>query len=134
MSNIAKAFANGKAFIPFVTCGDPDLETTAKVVRAMAEAGAVWVPTVSTIGNLLGRGRFPDDQVEQILESALENVACFARLGGLVAAGSDAGAWSVPHGLGGETEEAWLAKALGDRAQPLLEEANREIFRRFCRQ
>ena len=40
MSNIAKAFANGKAFIPFVTCGDPDLETTAKVVRAMAQAGA----------------------------------------------------------------------------------------------
>ena len=40
MSNMAKAFANGKAFIPFVTCGDPDLETTAKVVRAMAEAGA----------------------------------------------------------------------------------------------
>ena len=40
MSNIAKAFANGKAFIPFVTCGDPDLETTARIVRAMAEAGA----------------------------------------------------------------------------------------------
>lgn len=40
MSNIQKAFANGKAFIPFVTCGDPDLETTARVVRAMAEAGA----------------------------------------------------------------------------------------------
>lgn len=40
MSNIAKAFANGKAFIPFVTCGDPDLETTAKAVRAMAGAGA----------------------------------------------------------------------------------------------
>ena len=40
MSNIAKAFANGKAFIPFVTCGDPDLETTANIVRAMAEAGA----------------------------------------------------------------------------------------------
>ena len=40
MSNIARAFASGKAFIPFFTCGDPDLETTAKVVRAMAEAGA----------------------------------------------------------------------------------------------
>jgi tryptophan synthase alpha chain len=40
MSDIAKAFQNGKAFIPFVTCGDPDLETTAKIVRAMAEAGA----------------------------------------------------------------------------------------------
>lgn len=40
MSNIAKAFANGKAFIPFITCGDPDLETTAKVVRAAAANGA----------------------------------------------------------------------------------------------
>ena len=42
MSNIAiaDAFANGKAFIPFITCGDPDLETTAKLIPAMAEAGA----------------------------------------------------------------------------------------------
>ena len=40
MSNIKKAFENGKAFIPFITCGDPDLETTAKVVRAAAENGA----------------------------------------------------------------------------------------------
>ena len=40
MSNIAKAFAGGKAFIPFITCGDPDLETTAAIVRAMTRAGA----------------------------------------------------------------------------------------------
>ena len=40
MSRIQQAFANGKAFIPFITCGDPDLETTAACVRAMAEAGA----------------------------------------------------------------------------------------------
>ena len=40
MSNIRKAFQNGKAFIPFLTCGDPDLETTEKLVVAMAEAGA----------------------------------------------------------------------------------------------
>lgn len=37
---IADAFQNGKAFIPFVTCGDPDLETTAAIVRTMAENGA----------------------------------------------------------------------------------------------
>lgn len=37
---ISNAFKNGKAFIPFVTCGDPDLETTGKIVRAMAENGA----------------------------------------------------------------------------------------------
>ena len=40
MSNIRSAFRNGKAFIPFITCGDPDLETTAKIVRAAAEHGA----------------------------------------------------------------------------------------------
>ena len=40
MSNIAKAFQNGKAFIPFITCGDPDLQTTAAAVRAMAQNGA----------------------------------------------------------------------------------------------
>ena len=33
MSNIYKAFENGKAFIAFITCGDPDLETTAKAVK-----------------------------------------------------------------------------------------------------
>lgn len=37
---IAKAFDNKKAFIPFITCGDPDLETTAKIVRAAVENGA----------------------------------------------------------------------------------------------
>lgn len=40
MSNIAKAFENKKAFIPFFTCGDPDLETTAAVVRAAVDNGA----------------------------------------------------------------------------------------------
>ena len=40
MSRIAEAFKNGKAFIPFMTCGDPDLETTAAAVRAAAQAGA----------------------------------------------------------------------------------------------
>ena len=40
MSNIHKAFENGKAFIPFITCGDPDLETTAACVRACAANGA----------------------------------------------------------------------------------------------
>ena len=40
MSKIANAFAAGKAFIPFITCGDPDMETTASVVRAAVENGA----------------------------------------------------------------------------------------------
>lgn len=40
MIKISDAFQSGKAFIPFVTCGDPDLRTTAQIVHAMAANGA----------------------------------------------------------------------------------------------
>ena len=40
MSNIKKAFEQGKAFVAFITCGDPDLETTAAAVRAAVANGA----------------------------------------------------------------------------------------------
>ncbi|MBC8544572.1 tryptophan synthase subunit alpha [Bianquea renquensis] len=40
MNKIAEAFQNGKAYIPFITCGDPDLETTAKIIGEMSRNGA----------------------------------------------------------------------------------------------
>lgn len=40
MNRIEKAFQKGKAFIPFITCGDPSLEVTEQLVYAMEEAGA----------------------------------------------------------------------------------------------
>jgi len=40
MSNIRKAFENGKAFIPFITCGDPSIEVTEQIVYAMEKSGA----------------------------------------------------------------------------------------------
>ena len=40
MSNIRKAFENGKAFIAFITCGDPDLATTAETVKEAVRNGA----------------------------------------------------------------------------------------------
>ena len=40
MSNLRKAFEKGKAFIPFITCGDPDLETTERLVREAVKNGA----------------------------------------------------------------------------------------------
>lgn len=78
-------------------------------LNAMKEAGTVWVPTLSTVGNLRGKGRFDENAVCQILESALENVAAFRKLGGLIAPGTDAGAWAVPHGS--QTELPLLAQA-----------------------
>lgn len=43
MSNIANAFTNGKAFIPFITCGDPDIATTEECIVEMVNAGASLV-------------------------------------------------------------------------------------------
>jgi tryptophan synthase alpha chain len=40
MIKIRQAFENGKAFIPFITCGDPDVETTMTCVREMVKSGA----------------------------------------------------------------------------------------------
>lgn len=76
---------------------------------AMKEQGTVWVPTLSTVGNLRGKDRFPPSEVEKILERALENVAYFQKIGGLLAPGTDAGAWAVPHGS--ETELPLLKQA-----------------------
>lgn len=81
-------------------------------LKAMQENGTVWVPTLSTIGNLRGKGRFSEPDVARILESAMENVRLFVKMGGLIAPGTDAGAWAVPHG--GMTEYDLLEQAGAD--------------------
>ena len=101
----------------------------ADALHAMAENGTVWVPTLSTIGNLRGRGRFDESAVERILESAVENVSLFAGMGGLLAPGTDAGAWSVPHGS--LTEYALLKAALGAETQKALDRGIQAIRQKF---
>lgn len=96
---------------------------------AMKENGTVWVPTLSTVGNLRGKGRFDEEAVQAILSSALHNVRSFAAMGGLLAPGTDAGAWAVPHGS--LTEFSLFREALGDGADAALEEGTREIVKRF---
>lgn len=100
-----------------------------EALHAMAEAGTVWVPTLSAIGNLRGRGRFAQASVERILESATVNVQAFAALGGLLAPGTDAGAWAVPHGS--LTEYGLLEAALGDETQSILDRGIQKIHRIF---
>ena len=96
---------------------------------AMKENGTVWVPTLSAVGNLRGKGRFREEAVEAILESALENVRAFVALGGFLAPGTDAGAWAVPHG--GLSEYALMELALGKAAEETLERGAKEIVKRF---
>ena len=101
----------------------------ADALAAMAQAGTVWVPTLSTIGNLRGKGRFDEKAVCAILESAMTNVAAFGKMGGLITAGTDAGAWAVPHGS--LTEFELLTQALGSGAEDILRRGYEKIRERF---
>ena len=96
-------------------------------LQAMAEYGTVWVPTLSTVGNLRGKCRFGEDAVQEIFRRAAEAIADFHQMGGLIAPGTDAGAWAVPHGC--ETEEALLMEC-GVSAEALQAGAQ-EICKRF---
>ena len=78
-------------------------------LQTMAQMGVVWVPTLSTVGNLLGKDRYDEKAVRRILESAMENVFRFSQMGGLLAPGTDAGAWAVFHGS--ESEYEFLEQA-----------------------
>ena len=100
-----------------------------EALHAMAENKVVWVPTLSTIGNLRGRGRFDETAVRKILDCAMENVYQFARLGGLVAPGTDAGAWAVPHGS--VTEYELLKEILGSDTDAVLGQGTKAIMERF---
>lgn len=96
---------------------------------AMKENGTVWVPTLSTVGNLRGKGRFSEEAVAAIWETAAENVCKFAQMGGLIAPGSDAGAWAVPHGA--NTEHQLLANILGTNAETILSQGTATIQQKF---
>ena len=98
---------------------------------AMTENGTVWCPTLSTVGNLRGKGRFDEDAVRRIYRSAVDNVRLFAGMGGLIAPGSDAGAWAVPHVQGGVDEYVHLQSALGGDWKSILLRGTVEVRRRF---
>ncbi len=100
-----------------------------EALHAMKENGCIWCPTLSTVGNLRGKGRFDERAVCAILESAMENVAAFARLGGMIAPGSDAGAWAVPHGS--LTEFELLHEAIGENADAVMTRGTQAVIAKF---
>ena len=91
-----------------------------ETLRLMAERGTIWVPTLATIGNLIGTGRFPDAVLRRLLAYQMQAAASAAALGVLIAPGSDAGAYAVPHGKGGLDEYRLLRQALGGGAEQML--------------
>ena len=96
---------------------------------AMAENGTVWVPTLSTVANLRGKGRFCEEAVQAIFACNAENVKKFAQMGGLLAPGSDAGAWAVPHGC--TTEQIVLGDLLGETCHAVLQKGTEALQAKF---
>ncbi len=128
------AHCNGaKTMEAAATAGVDSIEhgayATFDTLCAMKEAGVCWVPTISTVGNLRQKGRFDEQAVEAIFESAAENIRRFAQMGGLLAVGSDAGAWAVPHGI--DTEYGLLQKIIGSSADAVLDAGTAEIRKIF---
>lgn len=98
-------------------------------LAAMKENGCVWCPTLSTVGNLRGAGRFDEGAVREILESAMENVRVFADMGGFLVPGTDAGAWNVFQGSLSEYE--LLEAALGADAEAILNRGIGKLREKF---
>ena len=89
------------------------------------------MPTLVTVGNLRGLGRFPDNVLEPLLELQQRNVGYAAAKGAQIALGTDAGAYAVYHGESVQQEYELLRQALGENANQVLRRGEAEIRRRF---
>ncbi|MCR4739035.1 MAG: tryptophan synthase subunit alpha [Lachnospiraceae bacterium] len=83
MSNIYKAFENGKAFIPFITCGDPDLETTKECVLRMVENGADLIELGIPFSDPTAEGPVIQEANERALKGGVTTDKIFDMAGSL---------------------------------------------------
>ena len=130
------AHANGDKTVRAALAGGVDsiehgAYLTDETLCQLAESHAVWVPTLVTIGNLIGCGRFPDTVLKPLLAYQMNAVQKAAALGAKIACGSDAGAYRVLHGQGGLDEHTLLRRAIGEGADTVTDAGNAVIMARF---
>lgn len=103
----------------------------------LAQSHTVWVPTLVTVRNLMGDGRYEDKVLRPIVETANENIRKAFQLGVKVAPGSDAGAYRVLHGQGIQDEIDSFAEILEKQKQDSvcrwLADGEAEIRKKFMR-
>lgn len=108
--------ANGQAVHNAIEAKADSIEhgyfASADCAKAMAQSGIVFVPTLVTCHNLLGCGRFPDTALDITDKGHQAFTALCHENGVLIAAGSDAGAYMVPH-CSGLLDEIALLNTLG---------------------
>ena len=106
-----------------------------ETIEMLAESNTVWVPTLVTVRNLIGCGRYDDSTIRPIADHAHKAVVLAFEKGAKIAPGSDAGAYMVPHAEGLKDEYQAFAQILGDQENVYqrLEQGVEEIRRRFRR-
>lgn len=106
-----------------------------ETLSMLADSDTVWVPTLVTVRNLIGCGRYEDAILRPIAERAEELLRLAFRKKAKVALGSDAGAYMVPHGSGICQEFDSFCQILGNtsRVTEWLQNGEKEIRERFHR-
>lgn len=106
-----------------------------ETIAMLADSHTVWVPTLVTVRNLMGCGRYDDAVLQPIIESGETSLRRAFRKKARVALGSDAGAYRVMHGTGIRDEYRAFLEILGDtpEVKKWMEQGEEEIRRRFCR-
>ena len=106
-----------------------------ETISMLADSHTVWVPTLVTVRNLLGCGRYEDEVLLPIIRQAETMVRTAFRKKVKVALGSDAGAYCVPHGKGICQEYQSFQEILGDsdEVREWLENGEKIIRQKFRR-
>ena len=106
-----------------------------ETIVMLADSNTVWVPTLVTVRNLVGCGRYEDGVLKPIIHQAEVLVRLAYQKKVKVAPGSDAGAYMVPHGKGILQEWGAFRQILGDseEVKEWLETGEKEIRDRFKR-
>lgn len=104
-----------------------------ETIDMLAQSSVVWVPTLVTVRNLEGSGRYQDEVLIPIMKAAERSLKLAYKKGVKVALGSDAGAYLVPHGKGIKDELQAFVQILGDtsKLREWLWQGEEEIRRRF---
>lgn len=107
-----------------------------EAVEAMREHRTIWVPTIATVKNLEGSGRYDDTVIQRIYAMNAEQIKKAWNRGVIMALGSDAGAYHVLHGQGIYDEWKYFQEIIGEESEKMkirLLEGENQIKRKFKR-